>query len=1519
MPANKKNLFQKLTSLFKSGPVVRRKVRTTDTAIAKADKTKSSGTLLMQKSMSPTYATITSNAYNLSERLMRCQDFAEMEYCLSGDTKITQVNGTYKTLEELAKECEVNPDHRFLVYSYDHTKGHPVLAYGKQARQTRVDDAWKVTFDDGRTITGSANHRLMLSDGTYKEIQQLVVGDSMMPIYRRSTNVRHDKLWLGEQFVYTGKSIHAFPDWEQKEKSDVNLFRQCRSLVGWNLEKFLVAKFISSPETKVVTTGILHADGDKLNNNPENLVINGRQVTTADVDSGRARGLATQKTYAEKYSHVTFAHVLQSAEKHDFVMGEVEQELHVDGEFIEAILRNHGFTISNFKAAYKKNIVVKPDVQFSEIKRSYAALTEALVYSAITESDTLQTCALKLGVSSIELAKFTSSVMKKSWQQVRQHLGFRPVQLTKRVRISKITDEDEKNLTIIKRSYFPGITKQELVKVTGLTVREVNDTFKRFGLGDNVDEFGEYRKGPVVASVEYVGVIPLYDLTVDGYKNFATDVLFSHNTPEIASALDIFSDETICANDQGRILTVHSEDEKKKEILEDLFYNVLNVEFNLRGWVRNLCKTGDMFLYNDVHPEYGVKNAFPIPVNEIEREENYDPNDPFAVRFRWVTMGNRTLENWEVTHFRLLGNDMFLPYGTSLLEAARRVWRQLILIEDAMLVYRVVRAPERRVFYIDVAGLPPENIPAYMEEQRARLRTSQVMDQSSSRVDVRYNPMPIHKDTIVPLLDGRNITIEQVAQEYEQGVENWVYSVQDGTKEAVPGKVAWCGKNYTANKLVKVWVSEDSFITTAPEHPFILSNGVKKRADELVVGDSLMSMSRDINDAGYEVLTRPNGSVIKTHIMVAQNAYKKRYDAIKYHVVHHKFDKGPPDKRNNHPERLQVMDFFDHKKLHMDHCELTLNTPEQIARSKERRIAYNKSPEKRAKTTQQNIERNSVSAMSWYNGGDLHKSHNESRSIAQKKYWEENRASRIENMSWKIPNEIMKFAFDVIKKNPKITRTDITILIRDNAELMQLLAKMNSVDITKTAKFHVCNLVQKLTTMGCIEAALYRSMRKYAAVNEAPINHQVNRIEFINEANDDVYCMTVVGRDNEQDRHNFAVVPYKNESGPLYNEFILVGNSIDEDFMIPIRGSESGTRIDTLAGGQNAAAVEDVAYIQKKLFAALKVPKAYLNYEDSLSSKATLAQIDIRFSRTISTIQKTVIAELNKLAIIHLYAHGYENEDLQDFSLHLSNPSSVAQQQKLELWRTKFEIGGTLPEGMGSKEFVQREVWGLSEQQIKDINEQRLNEKKIDMQIENALTADGGGGEGEDTDLFAGADETGGGAEEEPNKEETPPPEENASETPEEDEDDSIELIMSSDNPEDEDDYSLKVGKHDGKPAVKPVSQLKRSQYNRSRQRTHGASKTFMPDLKKMTGNDSESMRDVTGSNWMKSVVTNPFGESLQKQFTTPAPLPTDVRNMLNKMSAALNIKPIRGSGLISEATEELEVEIDDIEKMSKI
>jgi len=556
-------------------------------------------------------------------------------------------------------------------------------------------------------------------------------------------------------------------------------------------------------------------------------------------------------------------------------------------------------------------------------------------------------------------------------------------------------------------------------------------------------------------------------------------------TPEIASALDIYSHEACAQNEQGRVLHIYSDNEKIKEILDNLFMDVLNIEFNLASWTRNLCKYGDFFLFNDVAPSEGIINVFPIPVNEIEREEGFDPEDPLAVRFRWVTQGNQILENWQISHFRLLGNDAFLPYGASMLEAARRIWRQLILVEDSMLVYRVVRSPERRVFYIDVGNVPPEDIPVYMEQAKATLKSSQVVDKNTGRVDLRYNPL-----------------------------------------------------------------------------------------------------------------------------------------------------------------------------------------------------------------------------------------------------------------------------------------------------------------------------------------------------------------------------------------------------------------SVDEDYFLPVRGTESGTKIDTLAGGQNTTAIEDVEYIQKKLFAALKIPRAYLGYDEALSSKATLAQEDIRFSRTINNIQRILLSELNKLAIIQLFTLGYESEDLLNFDLRLSNPSTIAQQQKLELYRTKFEIAAQSPEGLLSKHYLRKNVIGLNNKEISEIEEEREEERTRDLEIES-ISLPGQIGDDEGPGLVPPSDDMESGE----------PEALGAGQSRD------IDLMLAELDDDDEEDFSdLEV---ESEKAVKPSATVRiqdKLKWSRKRRRPWAYQDPTGPRLSDMTKPDS----DPFDAGFFKTTARS---ESLRKAFESVET--NEDENSLNNFFDDKIIEHARMTSQISSMLKRLDDKID--------
>lgn len=223
--------------------------------------------------------------------------------------------------------------------------------------------------------------------------------------------------------------------------------------------------------------------------------------------------------------------------------------------------------------------------------------------------------------------------------------------------------------------------------------------------------------------------------------------------PIIASALDIYADEMTTYSGLNPMLHIKCPNDEIKTILESLYFNVLNINHNLFGWSRTMCKYGDLFMYLDIDENLGIKNVIGLPPQEIERLEGEDETNPNYVQYQWNSAG-MTLENWQMAHFRVLGNDKHVPYGTSVLEPARRIWRQLTLLEDAMMAYRIVRSPERRVFKIDVGNIAPQDVEQYMQKVMTQMKRHQVVDAATGRVDLRYNPLSIEEDYFIPVRGG---------------------------------------------------------------------------------------------------------------------------------------------------------------------------------------------------------------------------------------------------------------------------------------------------------------------------------------------------------------------------------------------------------------------------------------------------------------------------------------------------------------------------------------------------------------------------------------------------------------------------------------------------------------------------------------------------------------------------------------------------------------------------------------------
>ena len=711
--------------------------------------------------------------------------------------------------------------------------------------------------------------------------------------------------------------------------------------------------------------------------------------------------------------------------------------------------------------------------------------------------------------------------------------------------------------------------------------------------------------------------------------------------PEIGAALDLTSEECVVTSGSrnGMVVNVSSKSDRIKSILEDLFVNRLNLQVTAQMVMRAMLKYGNQFMLLDIDKNLGVKGWRQLPVGEVERMENgiINPyggqnsiamatgsvdNVDMSTKFVWTNeMGGDVVpfRNWQIAHFRLLHNSMFLPYGClvgdtrvetefgykeikdieigdkvwtfnvdtqkreladvtmhmnkgvkdvfeirtlhnqiegtsdhkllcyennslvykeiqdinigdllvidnsnnkqekkydlvnrlengfktekvrykeyvgkkttyditvsnknsnffangivthncSMLLAARRHFRMLALMEDMMLIYRLERSMERRVYKIFVGALDDKDIPGYVEQIADQFKRTPIVDPLTGQLDLRKNILPVWKKTPIPLLDGRTITIEELAKEFDEGKTNYVYSIQDKTHKIVPGKVVWCGKNYTADQLYKVTLDDDSYMVMAGEHEIIMRDGSKKRADEVVAGESVMPFYRKNENISY-----------------TKEAYH-----------------------------------------------------EQVYNPKSGKYEY------------------------------THK------------------------------------------------------LIADS--------------IKKKAKDYI------------------------ESQNE---NHKIKCVEVI--GGDDVYCMTVVGDNGEEDRHNFALRTFNSDES--WNESgCFVSNCASDDIFIPTRDMNMANPIETLAGAKNLDAIDDIKYIQKKVCAALRIPQSFLNFEEAQGEGKGLALMDVRFARTINRYQQAFLMELTKVATIHLYLLGFD-DDLTNFTLTMNNPSTQAEQLELE-------------------------------------------------------------------------------------------------------------------------------------------------------------------------------------------------------------------------------------------------------------
>jgi hypothetical protein len=264
------------------------------------------------------------------------------------------------------------------------------------------------------------------------------------------------------------------------------------------------------------------------------------------------------------------------------------------------------------------------------------------------------------------------------------------------------------------------------------------------------------------ANKHMVGGMGGYDSNYYMHQNrmqLYADYEMMDRDPIISSALDIYSDESTLADQFGDILTIKTNKTQIQKILYNLFYDILNIEFNLWTWIRNMTKYGDFFLKLDIADEIGIVNARPFSSYEIERWEEYDEaTGEYKIKFKHVADSRKDFEVFEIAHFRMLSDSNFLPYGRSMLEGARKEFQKLMMMEDAMLIHRIMRAPEKRVFKIDIGNIPPNEVDSFMEQIINKMKKIPHIDQQTGQYNLKFNLMNMLEDYYLPVRGGNSTT-----------------------------------------------------------------------------------------------------------------------------------------------------------------------------------------------------------------------------------------------------------------------------------------------------------------------------------------------------------------------------------------------------------------------------------------------------------------------------------------------------------------------------------------------------------------------------------------------------------------------------------------------------------------------------------------------------------------------------------------------------------------------------------------
>jgi hypothetical protein len=679
------------------------------------------------------------------------------------------------------------------------------------------------------------------------------------------------------------------------------------------------------------------------------------------------------------------------------------------------------------------------------------------------------------------------------------------------------------------------------------------------------------------------------------------------------------------------------------------------------------------------------------------------------------------------------------PFGLSILEQIYKVYKQKELLEDAILIYRVHRAPERRVFFIDVGTMPPNKAQQYLERVRYEVQQKRIPSRTGGNANVTdstYNPMCFDMSTRIPLLDGRTLSISELADEYSAGKENWVYSCDPITGKIVPGNITWAGVTKKDAKVLKITLDNGETIICTPEHKIpVLGKGFVE-AKDLTVNDPLISfntrlksLSSDISRSYQQVYDHEKNDWVFSHRMVAEffkgmnkhqiMVFDSIFENEDKDTVHHK----DYDRYNNSPSNLQWMNHRDHiayhscvKKEYWDNL-----TEEESGRIKNKiRTGLQKFRDENPTFYDNLFDDRDTSWIGQLknNEPEKYKSWRKSHGASLSTFYKEG-SERALDLKTNAANNLRKNK----AKNQELVLTQdiltrlVELVKENNSDRLQTIEIANNdekiISLIKDANPILKNSTGNVKSDKFTNSKLVRIYKKYGFKNWKDFkkkivnyNHRISKIEYI-ENTIDVGTITIDGKERWHNYHTFAL-----ESG------IFVKNSILEDYFFSVSSEGRGSKVEVLPGGENLGSIDDLKYFNNKMLRALGVPSSYLptGPEDGTAAVSdgrvgTAFIQEFRFSKVVSRYQQQIIEPIDLEFKLFLKHRGV-NIDNSLFELEFTPPQSFSEYRQLELDSARINTFTALTDiPFISKRYILKTYLGWSEEQLAE-NERMWKEEK---------------------------------------------------------------------------------------------------------------------------------------------------------------------------------------------------------------